>query len=109
MVLLQLVDGKKGPGDILILLTCYSEPLTFTEWLFIGKCMLDSEASYYPISGGNRGPCLLLEALIELSHGVKFDDVIQRYGLAPKNSKLVIEDKRKVKKVGQPEYLHELL
>jgi len=44
MVLLTLVDGKKGFGDILVLVTAYDEPLSFGEWLFLGKCYLDSEA-----------------------------------------------------------------
>ena len=59
MVLLTLVDGKKGPKDILVLLHAYGEPLTFAEWLFIGKCYLDSEASYYPIKEGYRGNAML--------------------------------------------------
>jgi len=49
MVLLTLVDGKKSFGDILVLVTAYNEPLSFGEWLFLGKCYLDSEAVYYPI------------------------------------------------------------
>ena len=52
MVLITLVDGKKGSGDILALVTAQSEPLTFGEWLFLGKCYLDSEAVYYPIKQG---------------------------------------------------------
>lgn len=109
MVLLQLVDGKKGPGDILVKLTADNEVLTFTEWLFIGKCMMDSEGSYYPISEGNRGPCLLLEALIELSHGIDFEQVIERYGLSTKQKKLQIEDKRKLQHTSPLRYIHELL
>ena len=42
LVLLTLVDGKKGPEDVLVLVTAYAEPLTFAEWLFLGKCYLDS-------------------------------------------------------------------
>lgn len=108
-VLLELVDGRKGPGDILVLVTAYREPLSFMEWLFLGKSYMDSEAVYYPISEGNRGPCLLLEALIELSHGIDFEQVIERYGLSTKQKKLQIEDKRKVKESRPLRYVHEFL
>lgn len=109
MVMLTLVAGKKGPGDILVLLTAYGEPLTFEEWLFIGKCMLDSESSYYPLSQGNRGPCLLLEALLEISFGVNFEQVIARYGLDRKNRKLNVEDKRNAKHALQASYVHDFV
>jgi len=95
MVLLTLVDGKKGIGDTLVLVTAYNEPLSFAEWLFIGKHYLDSEASYYPISEGYIGKAMLLNALNELAHGVDFDKVLERYGLKRKTKTLNIVDKRK--------------
>jgi hypothetical protein len=98
MVLLTLVDGKKGPNDILVLVTAYNEPLSFSEWLFIGKCYLDSEASYYPVSEGFLGKAMLTNALNELSHGVPFDKVIKRYKLDRKTKKLNIIDRRKIRK-----------
>ncbi|MFC1486606.1 hypothetical protein ACFLRN_02800 [Thermoproteota archaeon] len=98
MVLLTLVDGKKGPNDILVLVTSYNEPLTFAEWLYIGKCYLDSEASYYPIKEGYRGNAMLLNALIEVAFGVDFDNVLKRYELKRKGKGLKIIDKRKVLK-----------
>jgi len=52
MAILTLVDGKKGLGDILVLVTSYDEPLSIAEILFINNCILDSEAMYYPISKG---------------------------------------------------------
>ena len=61
---------KKGPNDILVLVTSYNEPLTFAEWLFIGKCYLDSEASYYPIEEGYIGKAMLMNALNEIALGV---------------------------------------
>ncbi len=95
MVLLILVDGKKGANDILVLLTAYNEPLSFAEWFFIGKCYLDSEASYYPVSEGYLGKAMLLNALNELAHGVSFDKVSERYKLKRKRRHLKVVDKRK--------------
>lgn len=95
MVLLVLVEGNKGPDDVLVLVTAYNEPLSFAEWLFIGKCYLDSEASYYPVSEGYLGKAMLLNALNELSHGVPFDRVLERYKLKRKKKALNIVDKRK--------------
>jgi hypothetical protein len=94
-VLLTLVEGKKGPNDILVLVTAYNQPLSFAEWLFVGKCYLDSEASYYPVQNGYLGKAMLLNALNELSHGVSFDRVLERYKLKRKKKPLNIVDKRK--------------
>jgi len=95
MAILTLVDGKKGPGDILVLVTSYDQPLTFAEILFINKCVLDSEAIYYPISEGNIGKAMFLNAINELACGVPFEKVLERYGLKRKGKKLNIVDKRK--------------
>jgi hypothetical protein len=95
MVLFTLVDGKKGWGDILVFVTAYNEPLTFGEWLFLGKCYLDSEAIYYPIKNGYIGRAMLLNALTEISQGVPFDKVLERYKLKRKGKGLNIVDKRK--------------
>ena len=104
MVLLTLVDGKKGPNDVLVLVTASNEPLSFAEWLFIGKCYMDSEASYYPVSEGYIGPCMLLEAVIELSHGVKYDMVVEKFRLKQKLKSLRISDKRKRKDADEFSY-----
>ena len=115
MPVLTLVDGKKGPYDILVLVTSYEQPLSFAEWLFLGKNYLDSEASYYPVSEGYIGKAMLLNALNELSHGVPFDKVLERYGLKHKGRKLNIVDKRKkssVEVIGvqeKPVYIHDLM
>jgi hypothetical protein len=95
LVLLTLVDGKKGPDDVLVLVTAYNEPLTFAEWLFIGKCYLDSEASYYPIKQGYIGQAMLIHAINELALGVDFEKVLKRYRLKRKGRFLKILDKRK--------------
>jgi hypothetical protein len=97
VVLLTLIDGNKGPHDILVLVTAYNEPLSFAEWLFIGKCYLDSEASYYPVQKGFVGRAMLMNALNELSHGVSFDRVLERYKLKRKKKGPKIVDKRKKK------------
>jgi hypothetical protein len=100
MVLFTLVDGKKGPGDILVLVTAYNEPLSFGEWLFLGKCYLDSEAMYYPIREGFIGKAMLLNAINEISQGVSFEKVLERYKLKRKKKSLNIIDKRKQKQSG---------
>jgi hypothetical protein len=48
----------KGLGDTLALITSYETPLSFPEWLYVGKCYLDSEASYYPINQGYIGKAI---------------------------------------------------
>lgn len=95
MVLFTLVDGKKGLGDILVLVTAYNEPLSFSEWLFLGKCYLDSEAVYYPIQEGYIGKAMLMNAINEISHGVPFEKVLERYKLKRKGKGLNVLDKRK--------------
>jgi hypothetical protein len=95
MVLFTLVDGKKGFGDILVLVTAYNEPLSFGEWLFLGKCYLDSEAVYYPIQEGYIGKAMLMNAINEISQGVPFEKVLERYKLKRKGKGLNVVDKRK--------------
>lgn len=97
--ILTLVDGRKGIGDTLVLVTSYESALSFGEWLYIGKNYLDSEDSYYPIAEGYIGKAMLLNALNELACGVSFEKVLQRYNLQRKSG-LTIVDKRK--KAGQP-------
>ena len=89
---------KKRPNDILVLVTSYNEPLTFAEWLFVGKCYLDSEASYYPIKEGYIGKAMLMNALNEVALGVDFEKVLKRYKLKRKGKALKIIDKRNILK-----------
>ena len=95
MAVLTLVDGKKGVGDILVLVTSYEQPLTFAEILFINKCILDSEASYYPISEGYIGKAMLLNAINELACDVPFKKVLERYGLKRKKRLNIVDKRRK--------------
>ena len=95
MVVITLVDGRKGLNDVLVKVRSYNEVLTFAQWLYIGKWYLDSEASYYPISQGFIGKAMLMNAFNEISQGVSFDLVLKHYKLSKKG--LIIQDKRKRK------------
>ena len=97
MVLFELVDGRKGDGDVLVLITAYREPLTLTEWLYIGDSYLDSEASYYPVSEGYLGKGMLVSALVCLACGVPLRTVLRKFGLDRKTKKLNIIYRRKPK------------
>jgi hypothetical protein len=99
MAILTLIDGKKGVGDTLVLVTAYNEPLSFGEWLFLGKCYLDSEAMYYPIQKGYIGKAMLINALNEVSQGVPLEKVLERYKLKRKDKGLKIIDKRKAQPI----------
>jgi hypothetical protein len=103
MAILTLVDGKKGPGDVLVLVTAYSEPLSLAEWLFIGKHYLDSEASYYPVEEGYVGKAMLLNALNELACNVPFENVLRHYRLRRKKSLNIIDKRKAAERLGQDE------
>lgn len=111
MVLLTLVDGKKGPNDVLVLVTAYNEPLSFYELLFILKHYFDSEHSYYPVSKGNLGKGMLLSAINCVAVGVPLDTILRRFQLERKGKKLKIMDKRKSVSHSEKhiEKLHEIL
>ena len=93
MVVITLVNGRKGPNDVLVKVASYNEVLTFAQWLYIGKWYLDSEASYYPIEKGFIGKAMLMNAFNEISQGVPFEMVLKHYKLTKKG--LIIKDKRK--------------
>ena len=97
MVVITLVDGRKGPNDVLVKVASYDEVLTFAQWLYIGKWYLDSEASYYPVSEGFIGKAMLMNAINEISQDVPFDKVLKHYKLTKKG--LIIKDERKRIKV----------
>jgi hypothetical protein len=104
MAILHLVDGRKGDNDILVLIEAYTEPLSLPELLFIIKCVLQSEDSYYPISEGKIGKAMFLNAVNELACGVPFNRVLERYGLNRKGKSLRIIDKRKRKPLSQASF-----
>ena len=95
MVLFELVDGRKGDDDTLVLITAYGEPLSFHELLFILKHYFNSEHGYYPVSKGNLGKGMLLSAINCVAVGVPLETVLRRFKLYRKTRKLNIIDKRK--------------
>ena len=96
MVLFELVDGRKGDGDTLILVNALHEPLSFYELLFILRHYFDSEHSYYPVSEGYLGKGMLLSAICCVACGVPLDTVLKKFKLDRKAKKLNIVDKRKI-------------
>lgn len=115
MVLFELVDGKKGSGDTLVLIHAYGEPLSFHELLFILKHYFDSEHHYYPVSEGYLGKGMLLSAICSVAVGVPLDTVLRKFKLYRKTKKLNIIDKRKIKDavlesvINNETQLHELM
>ena len=96
MVLLKLVEGRKGLYDVVVLVTAYDEPLSFHELLFVLKHYFDSEHSYYPVSEGYLGKGMLLSAICCVACGVPLDTVLKKFKLDRKAKKLNIVDKRKI-------------
>jgi len=92
MVKLELVKGRKGPNDKLILVTAYGEPLSFSDLLFILKHYFESEESYYP-KPENQGSCYLMKAILEIYSGLPFNDVLKRYQLDRKMKKTLVIEK----------------
>lgn len=97
MVWLTLVDGNKGIGDTLVLITACNEPLSLHELLFILKHYFDSENSYYPVSEGYLGKGMLLSAINCVAVGVPLDTVLKKFKLHRKAGKLNIIDRRKTR------------
>ena len=94
MVLFVLENGRKGPKDVVVRVYAYGEVFTLAEFLFLAKQFFDSEASCYPVSEGFIGKAMLLNALNELSHGVPFEKVLERYGLKRKGKTVNVVDRR---------------
>jgi hypothetical protein len=112
MVLFILENGKKGPNDVIVKVVSYGEVLTFSELLFLLKHYFKSEGSYYPISEGKRGQCMLLSAICEVAFGRDLDLVLKDYKLDRKGKKLSIIDKRNVEREAEVKpitKLHEVL
>jgi len=96
VVLFELVDGRKGEGDTLVLVTAYGEPLSFHELLFILEHYFDSEHSYYQVSKGYLGKGMLLSAINCVAVGVPLETVLKKFKLDRKTKKLNIIDRRKM-------------
>lgn len=111
MVLLKLVEGRKGPYDVVVLVTAYDEPLSFHELLFILKHYFDSEHSYYPVSEGYLGKGMLLSAINCVAVGVPLETVLRKFKLDRKSKRLNVVDMRKPFSNSEKsiEKLHEVL
>jgi Mor family transcriptional regulator len=97
MVKLEVVPGRKGPNDKLVLVYAYGEPLSFSDILFILRHYFQSEESYYP-KPQNQGSCYLMKAILEEFSGLPHEEILKRYQLD-----------RKIKKTVVIEKLHEVL
>jgi hypothetical protein len=114
MVLLKLVEGRKGPSDTLVLVWAYGEALSFHELLFILKRYFDSEHSYYPVSQGYLGKGMLLGAIDAVAVGVPIETVLRKFKLYRKGRQLNVIDDRKISEavsnvVSEKTKLHELM
>lgn len=94
MVLFVLERGRKSAGDVVVRVYAYGEVFSLAEFLFLAKQIFDSEGSCYPVSRGFVGKAMLLNALNELSHGVCFEKVLERYGLKRKGKTVNVVDRR---------------
>lgn len=81
MVKLEVIQGKKGPGDKLVLLTANREPLRVYHLLKILNILFESEDSIYPPSKGFKGRKMLFRAICDVYHKVPLSLVLQRYKL----------------------------
>lgn len=97
MVLFELVDGRKGPNDVLVLVNALHEPLSLHELLFVLKHYFNSEHSYYPIEKGFLGKGMLLSAINCVAVGVPLTTVLRKFKLDRKTKKLNVIDRRKIK------------
>jgi len=80
---LEVVQGKKGPNDKVVLITAYKEPLKIEELLWILQQLFESEDACYPVSEGYEGKAMLLKAIIDVYSGHKIETVLKRYFLKP--------------------------
>jgi hypothetical protein len=80
---LEVVQGKKGPHDKVVLITANREPLKIEHLLWILQQWFESEEACYPITEGYDGKCMLLKAIIDVYSGHKIETVLKRYSLKP--------------------------
>jgi hypothetical protein len=80
---LEVVQGKKGPNDKVVLITANREPLKIEHLLWILQQWFESEEACYPITEGYDGKCMLLKAIIDVYSGHKIETVLKRYSLKP--------------------------
>jgi len=81
LVHFELVPGRKGPNDCLVLVYANGEVLSFSEVLFILSTYFRAEASYYPKEKGYLGSDMLLHAVQDVQKGMMLEDVCSKYKL----------------------------
>ncbi len=86
MVKLEVVQGKKGLGDKVVLITANREPLRVYHLLKILSVWFESEDSVYPPSEGYMGRKMLFKAICDVYHKTPVLLVLKRYKLQPVNN-----------------------
>lgn len=81
MVKLEIVQGKKAPGDKLVLVTANREPLRLEHVLQILNVFFESEDACYPPSLGYQGRAMLFSAIKDVYDGEPIPLVINKYRL----------------------------
>jgi hypothetical protein len=81
MVEFELVPGRKGPLDAVVLVHAAGEPLSFSELLYILAMYFRSEDSYYP-KPKYQGSDMLLHAIQDVHAGkYSIPEVCSKYKL----------------------------
>jgi hypothetical protein len=80
---LEVVQGKKGPHDKVVLITANREALKVEHLLFILQQWFESEEACYPQSQGYEGKAMLFKAIFDIYNGQKLETVLKRYFLKP--------------------------
>jgi len=83
---LEVVQGKKGPHDKVVLITANREPLKIEHLLWILQQWFESEEACYPITEGYDGKAMLMKAVIDVYSGHKIETVLKRYFLKPSSN-----------------------
>lgn len=81
MVKLEVVQGRKSPGDKVVLVTANRESLKIEHVLQILSVFFESEDSCYPPSEGFMGRRMLYEAITAVYNRVPLPVVIKKYKL----------------------------
>ena len=80
---LEVVQGKKGPNDKVVLITANHEPLKIEHLLWILQQWFESEEACYPQSRGYEGKAMLFKAIFDIYNGHRLETVLKRYSLKP--------------------------
>jgi hypothetical protein len=80
---LEVVQGRKGPNDKVVLITANREPLKVEHLLWILQQWFESEEACYPQSRGYEGKAMLFKAIFDIYNGCRLEAVLERYSLKP--------------------------